>query len=130
MQLVNVGRGGSLVQDIPSQVEGALQHAQAGARNVPSHTVRMGAGSRLAAISGTPALAVNSLHHQGIGRLGRGLVATAWSEDGLIEALEDPAYGAFFVAVQWHPEELAPECAPSRALFEAFIAACGAGRGG
>jgi gamma-glutamyl-gamma-aminobutyrate hydrolase PuuD len=66
---------------------------------------------------------VNSHHHQAVDRVGRDLVATAWSSDGLIEALEDSRPDRFAVAVQWHPELGWREDRLSQALFERFIAA-------
>jgi putative glutamine amidotransferase len=102
MQLVNVARGGTLCQHLPGD---------AGHTPVPgtfgSHPVRIAPGSRLAGILGANGAGadVPTAHHQAIDRLGDGLVATAWSEDGIIEAVERAdAGGEFFVAVQWHPE--------------------------
>jgi putative glutamine amidotransferase len=67
---------------------------------------------------------VNSSHHQGIRTLGRGLVASAQSPDGLIEALEDPA-APFWIGVQWHPELLTQSLPAQRGLFAALVEACG-----
>jgi putative glutamine amidotransferase len=102
MQLVNVARGGTL-----------CQHVHNGAGHTPepgtfgSHPVRIAAGTRLAGILGANGTGVDvpTAHHQAIDRLGDGLAATAWAEDGVIEAVEPSgAGGPFFVAVQWHPE--------------------------
>ena len=102
MQLVNVARGGTL-----------CQHLRNGAGHTPepgtfgSHPVRIAAGTRLAGILGANGTGVDvpTAHHQAIDRLGDGLVATAWAEDGVVEAVEPTvAGGPFFVAVQWHPE--------------------------
>lgn len=102
MQLVNVARGGTL-----------WQHLQNDAGHTPppgmfgSHPVRIAAGSRLAGILGANGTRfdVPTAHHQAVDRLGDGLVATAWAEDGVVEAVERTDAGeGFFVAVQWHPE--------------------------
>jgi len=102
MQLVNVARGGTL-----------CQHLRGDAGHTPSpgtfgaHPVRIAAGTRLAGILGANGTGVDvpTAHHQAIDRLGVGLVATAWAEDGVIEAVERSDDGEeFLVAVQWHPE--------------------------
>jgi putative glutamine amidotransferase len=117
VQLLNVAAGGTLVQDIPSQVEGAIPHAD-GAR----HRVRIEPGTRLAEIAGEGEVEVNSYHHQALGRLGRGFRATARSADGVLEAIERPG-DPFVLGVQWHPER--EGCAPGAAegLFRAFVRA-------
>lgn len=102
MHLLNAARGGTLEQHLPARLE-ADDHAPA-----PGvfgwHPVTVAAGTRLAGLLGRTAVDdVPSYHHQGIDRLGAGLVATAWAPDGTVEALEDPAL-PFCVAVQWHPE--------------------------
>jgi putative glutamine amidotransferase len=121
VQVLNVAAGGSLVQDIPSMVPGALPHAD-GAR----HRVALEPGSRLAGIVGAAEVEVNSHHHQGVKRVGRGFRVAARSPDGVIEALERDG-PVFQVGVQWHPER--PGCAAgaSEGLFAAFVAAA-AGR--
>jgi putative glutamine amidotransferase len=99
-QLLNVARGGDLVQHLPE----ALGHEDH--REVPGtfseHAVAVKEGSRLASIVGASP-AVTSHHHQSVGRLGEGLVETAWAEDGTIEGAEDPTR-RFALGVQWHPE--------------------------
>jgi putative glutamine amidotransferase len=99
-QLLNVARGGDLVQHLPEAV-GHEDH-----RQVPGafseHPVEVKEGSRLASIVGG-APAVTSHHHQSVGRIGEGLVETAWAGDGTIEGFEDPSR-RFAVGVQWHPE--------------------------
>lgn len=127
-QLLNVHRGGTLIQDIASQVGAQVTHRIKGGP-YPFHRARIAPGSRLHAICGTGELEVNSAHHQALGRLGRGLVATAWAEDGVIEAVEGKG-ARFLVAVQWHPERLGDR-APHRALFAALMdAAARTGRTG
>jgi putative glutamine amidotransferase len=103
MQILNVSRRGSLIQDIESQVPNAIKHEQGAPRDRRSHSVRLLPGSVLAQLAGGEESAVNSHHHQAIEVIGHDLVATAWSSDGLVEALEDPR-DPFVMAVQWHPE--------------------------
>jgi putative glutamine amidotransferase len=67
---------------------------------------------------------VNSLHHQAVKRLGRGLKVTARSEDGFVEAVESAAQYPFLMAVQWHPEEMVSDSAEQREIFTRFVATC------
>jgi len=121
MQVLNVSRGGTLIKDIASQLPEAIKHEQGAPRDRPSHRVNVAEKTRLASIAGVESLIVNSHHHQAIETLGADLTATAWSADGLIEALEDPHPDRFIVAVQWHPELGWERDAMSRRLFEAFV---------
>ena len=122
MQVLNVSRGGTLVQDIRAQLPEALKHEQGAPRDRPSHSVKVGAGSRLNEIIKTEDLLVNSHHHQAIEMLGADLVETAWSPDGVIEAFEDPRPDRFVVAVQWHPELGWQSDRFSQGLFNSFVA--------
>lgn len=122
-QMINVRFGGTLYQDLKSDKALELEHKQAGSRLEVTHTVMLtDPGSRLAEAF-QASCRVNSLHHQAIKRLGRGLKVTAHSEDGLIEAVEAAEDYPFLVAVQWHPEEIAdrPE---QRKIFEQFLGKC------
>jgi putative glutamine amidotransferase len=123
-QVVNVALGGTLVQDIPSQLPSSVSHDPAGRRAERVHRVDIDVGSQLARIVGASSIATNSSHHQSVAHIGNGLRPTAVSEDGVIEALEptDPAW--WMIAVQWHPEELTatPEDWDRR-LFAAFAEA-------
>lgn len=121
MQVLNVSRGGTLIQDINSQFPDAIKHEQGAPRDRPSHRVNLAEKTRLASIAGVESHIVNSHHHQAIETLGADLIATAWSSDGIIEALEDPRSDRFMVAVQWHPELGWEQDAISRQLFEAFV---------
>ena len=104
MQVLNVALGGTLIQDLPTEVGTAVSHDHtAQGRNAVAHTVDVAPGCRLASLLGDGALAVNSFHHQSVDRLGEGLVGTARSPDAVIEAMERPS-SRFVVAVQWHPE--------------------------
>lgn len=121
MQVLNVSRGGTLIQDIASQVPEAIKHEQGVPRDRPSHRVSLMEKSRLSSIAGVESAVVNSHHHQAIETLGANLIATAWSTDGIIEALEDPRPDRFVVAVQWHPELGWERDAISQRLFTAFV---------
>src|SRR5215217_848617 len=121
MQILNVSRGGTLIQDIRSQVPEAIKHEQGVPRERPSHRVRLLEDSKLSKIVGTPDALVNSHHHQAIESLGADLVATAWTTDGVIEALEDPRPDRFVMAVQWHPELGWQGEVLSQQLFKSFV---------
>jgi gamma-glutamyl-gamma-aminobutyrate hydrolase PuuD len=112
-QLLNVVRGGDLVQHLPDEV-GSVAH-----KEVPGtfseHGVRVAQGSRLGGIVGERG-DVRSHHHQGFGRVGDGLVEAAWADDGTLEALEDPSQ-RFTLGVLWHPE-----AGDDDALFAALVA--------
>jgi putative glutamine amidotransferase len=123
MQILNVFRGGTLIQDIESQLKDAIKHQQGAPRDRQSHRVRLLEGSLLAQLAGEQAALVNSHHHQAIETVGRDLVATAWTADGLVEALEDPRAERFALAVQWHPEIAWERDDFSKALFARFVEA-------
>lgn len=122
-QLVNVARGGTLIQHLPDAVGGEIDHRQKERAEIPTHAVHVDERSRLAEILGWRHGSVNSFHHQAVAQLGAGLVATAWSPDGVVEAFE-ARDRPFLVGVQWHVECLVglPEHA---VLLQAFVAACG-----
>lgn len=123
LQVLNVLFGGSLYQDIPSQVEGAMQHAQNSSRHEKVHAVTVLKETTLHSIVGEQ-LMTNSFHHQSVKALGEGMVISATTNDGIIEAIEHPQY-TFCLGVQWHPEELAiRDDIASKKLFEAFVTAC------
>lgn len=123
MQILNVSRGGTLIQDIRSQLPEAIKHQQGVPRDRRSHSVRLLEESRLKSLAETSNVFVNSHHHQAIEKVGRELVATAWTSDGLIEALEDPRPERFVLAVQWHPEIAWEQDEFSKSLFRNFIKA-------
>lgn len=123
VQILNVTRGGTLVQDIPSQFPSAINHRQGAPRDRRSHRVRFLEGSLLHRIIGADSALVNSHHHQAIDTVGRNLIAAAWTSDGLIEALEDPRPERFVVGVQWHPEIDWENDSFSQMLFSIFIEA-------
>jgi len=114
MQLINVAYGGALVQHLPDVVGHDGHRTQPGSFDV--HPVRLSPDSRAGRVLG-PSASVCSGHHQGLGRLGSGLVASAWAQDESVEAIEDPAR-RFVLGVLWHPEE-----GGDARLFEALLAA-------
>ncbi len=121
IQVLNVALGGSLWQDVPSQVPGALNHHQTAPRSEPTHRVKLlGEGTLLHAASRARELAVNSFHHQAVKRLGEGLREVAWAEDGLIEGVELPGH-PFALGVQWHPEDLVGHDPAAHGLFAALV---------
>lgn len=125
MQILNVSRGGTLIQDIRSALPEAIKHQQGAPRDRLSHRVRLLEGSLLRELAKHESALVNSHHHQAIETVGRELVATAWTADGLVEALEDPRGDRFTLAVQWHPEIAWERDDLSRAIFGRFIEAAG-----
>lgn len=117
-QAWNVWRGGTLIQHLKTDV---IHRPGRDVRQ--AHSIDVAEGSKLGSIVGESQLTVNSSHHQGLERPGDGLAVVARSvEDGLIEGVEGTE-GQFVIAVQWHPERSFDYDHPSRALFEAFVAA-------
>jgi putative glutamine amidotransferase len=112
-QLLNVLRGGDIVQDVAEGSSWPELHGD-GTGDASEHDVDVRAGSRLAQLIGSRAL-VTCEHHQGFGRIGAALEETAWAEDGLVEALEDP-HKRFALGVLWHPER-----GESSELFSALV---------
>lgn len=124
MQLINVAQGGDLYQHIPEDIPDAVVHSIASENKRESrivHGLRIKPESRLASILETRELGTNAYHHQAIKELGDGLVATAWAEDDVIEAIELPEK-EYVVAVQSHPESLEESIEPTwRKLFKSFV---------
>jgi putative glutamine amidotransferase len=118
VQVMNVAAGGTLVQDIDSQVDTEIQHASQ-PEDRARHDVIVEKGTRLSNILAQHELNVNSSHHQAINRLGDGLRVTAHAPDGIIEGLEDPRH-PFYVGVQWHPEDMTGESSAT-SIFGAFV---------
>jgi putative glutamine amidotransferase len=122
LQVINVTLGGTLHQHLPDVVGSDLHSPQA--HGYGSHKVSVAAQTQLAAVLGRSEAAVPTHHHQAIDRLGAGLVPTAWTDDGVIEAIEfgqaagDGASAPFMLGVQWHPE-----AGDDLSLFTALIAA-------
>lgn len=125
IQVLNIALGGNIWQDIPSQVtrDFPLAHSQPFSYDMPCHTVALTESSLLARISESSSIKVNSMHHQAVKDLAPGLIASAYSTDYLIEALEMPDY-PFFIGVQWHPEYLWEKNKEAFRLFQTFVKAC------
>jgi putative glutamine amidotransferase len=121
IQLFNAILGGSLYQDIPSQLPGATRHTQDPPRGRPVHIVELTRETPLYKLLGKDAISVNSFHHQGIKKLSPRLIRMARSWDGLPEAAYMPEKH-FVWAVQWHPE-LSSADETSKRIFAAFVAA-------
>ena len=124
MQSLNVALGGTLYQDINAYCSpDSLSHVQPRPYDMPAHMVDIVEGSKLAECVGAPRLGVNSLHHQSVASLGKGLVVNAVSsDDGVIEGIEMPGK-RFVMGVQWHPEYMWRVRPHSRKLFGAFVQA-------
>jgi putative glutamine amidotransferase len=128
MQLLNVGLGGTLIQDLPSERSSELRHEQDAPVDQKWHHATVAEGTGLATIFGTRELFINSFHHQAVDALGRGLRASAWAEDGVVEGIEGTG-GTWMFGVQWHPERGEAHGRqddardPNRRLFWAFVQA-------
>lgn len=127
-QEMNVAFGGSLYQHV-HEVPGFRQHKEnqddpLDVQYAPAHGVEFTRGGALEHITGQRNAQVNSLHSQGIERLGRGLSVEARAEDGLIEAFAVSDAPGFTLAVQWHPEWKITENPVSRSIYRAFGDAC------
>jgi putative glutamine amidotransferase len=124
IQVLNVAAGGTLHQDIASQVPGSLKHDcyPDYPHNYLAHEVTVNGDSHLAAILGQSPVGVNSTHHQAVKDLAPRFRVVARATDGLIEAIEDNDH-PFTLGVQWHPEELVEEAPSMRRLFEGFVSA-------
>src|SRR5712691_10726280 len=127
VQLLNVARGGTLIQHIPDEVGITVNHKVPAPSHSIAHDVWIESGSLLERLMGErfeagEACPVNSRHHQAPKDLGEGLVASATAPDGVIEAVEDPSR-RFCLGVQWHPENFW-RTGEFRTLFEGFVQAC------
>lgn len=140
IQILNVARGGTLLQDINHQVEGSLVHRDWHRYEVIEHTVTVEPESWLARVyadhlapdphTGAPSLLTNTIHHQAIKAAAAGLEISSRAPDGIIEAVEQIDTQGWLVGIQWHPEWLdgSPEGGPHRApgnpIFAEFVREC------
>jgi putative glutamine amidotransferase len=120
-QVLNVARGGTLHQHVPDVSDGLVSHRQRESGRETTHDVRIEPSSRLATIVGAEELDVNAFHHQAVDRLGRGLRAVAWADDGIVEAIEGEGE-ALYLGVQWHVETLTHLTRHAR-VFETLVEA-------
>ncbi len=124
IQVLNVAAGGTLYQDIESQVKGSIKHkwhtpsGLDAPPSYPTHIVKIKAGSMLHKIFGKQELRVNSFHHQAVKDVGKKFIATAWAEDEVIEAIEYTG-SSFILGVQWHPEWMMNS--EMMKIFEEFV---------
>ncbi len=124
MQLINVALGGTLYQDINKQVENSLGHCpKESIADQPYHRVKIDEGSKLYNIFGKKDIEVNSFHHQSLKDIGKGLKATAYSHDGIVEGVESLERD-LLMGVQWHPEKLTERYPIFLNIFKAFIKTC------
>lgn len=122
-QAINVALGGSLYQDIASQIPMAGKHQRGAMKTEGGHFVKICEGTMLKKIVGRDAIEVNTTHHQSVKSLGKGLIVNAKAEDGVVEGIESQRH-PFVLGVQWHPESLAHKDIFQRKIFASFISAC------
>ncbi len=122
-QLVNVALGGTLWQDIPSQITSAQGHSFDVPMSEPSHHVDFMDGTRTRAMFPAPRVLANSFHHQAVRDVAPGLVVSALAPDGVIEAVESDDPARFLVALQFHPEGMTRRYPDFRGPFRALVAA-------
>ena len=127
VQVLNVAMGGSLYQDIPSQIKTHLIHDSSFTRQdwtYMAHDLNLAPGSKLAQCFGTTSFPTNSLHHQSLKAIAPGLRPVGWAPDGVVEAIEGNN-GHFLIGVQCHPEALQGAADPRwQALFTQFVESC------
>ena len=128
MQALNVYRGGTLIQDIESQVRGSIKHEQGAPATRNSHSVKIAKEGILAELNAVKkakdVIRVNSSHHQAIGKVGKNLKAIAWAKDRVVECIQDTRKNRFMLGVQWHPELTRGHDEISREIFGQFVDKC------
>lgn len=120
IQVLNVAAGGTLYQDLYSQLKEPFKHYQEAPRWFPSHEVAVDPATRTGSIHGVTTLQVNSFHHQAVNRVAPGFVVTARAADGVIEGIERPE-DPFTVGIQWHPEGMWERDSRFLAIFAALV---------
>jgi putative glutamine amidotransferase len=123
MQMMSEALGGTLVRNVALDWPGAVNHRRPDRPLDPVHRIRAAPGSRLARVVGDDPVGVNSCHLQAVGEPGIGLVAVAWADDGVIEAVESLPGTGFLSGVQFHPEILVLRDARWLGLFEELVTA-------
>lgn len=119
-QVINIALGGSLYQDIPSQIKTDITHSQTCGRYEFSHDTNIIAGTPLSLLTYEARVTVNSFHHQSVKTLGKGLKVMSRADDGVVEAMYLDA-DSYMRLYQWHPERLVSRDALSRAIFDDFV---------
>jgi putative glutamine amidotransferase len=128
MQILYVAMGGKLIQDIPSEVKGAIKHKQEGPKSYPSHKVVVEKNSKLSGMIGAGEVGVNSFHHQAVKEpVVDRFIVSARASDSVIEAIEFPEE-QFVLGVQWHPEAMFSGSPAMIEIFAAFVAEAAAKR--
>lgn len=124
VQLINIGLGGDIYQDIPSQFheDFPIAHTQPFYYDIPCHSVKVTPGTLLAKIAQSDSLRVNSMHHQAVRSVAAGLTASGHAPGGLVECIEKPDY-PYLIGVQWHPEYLWEQDQAAMRLFASFVEA-------
>ncbi len=128
IQSLNVFLGGTLIQDIPSEIHAKIEHdwhREQGAPE-PFHAARIERGSQVAQLAGSNEALVNSSHHQSIKEPGQGLRIAALAPDGVIEAVEWTGDSNWVTGVQWHPERMAATDSLAQTLFRSLVSAAAA----
>ena len=120
MQSLNVSRGGTLIQDIESQIPNPIKHEQGQVYSRPSHSVKLEADSLLAQLASGDSVRVNSSHHQAVASVGGNLRVIGSAPDGIVEAVIDLRPDRFVLGVQWHPEIAWQQDQLSQAIFGKF----------
>lgn len=123
MQALNVSRGGTLYQDIESEIPNYIKHEQGIPLERNSHSINVKSDSLLSSLTNTAKVQVNSHHHQSINKLGSNLKATAQAKDEVVECVEDTRKDRFVLGVQWHPELNWKEDSLSKNIFQSFVGA-------
>jgi putative glutamine amidotransferase len=128
IQSLNVFLGGTLIQDIPSEIQTEIKHEWRREKGDPEpfHAARIEPGSQLAQLAGSNEARVNSSHHQSVKEPGRGLRISARAPDGVIEAVEWTGDSNWVTGVQWHPERMAATDALAQSLFRSLASAAAA----
>ena len=128
MQALNVYRGGTLIQDIESQLPRSNKHEQGSPATRNSHGLKVADGSILAGLDAVKTskgnIRVNSSHHQAVNKVGKNLKAVAWAKDRVVECIQDTRKNRFMLGVQWHPELTIGHDEISREIFELFVGKC------
>jgi putative glutamine amidotransferase len=122
MQSMNVALGGTLIQDIPSQMATKIQHRPSKSATKTAHLIRIEPNSLLRRIAKMPSIQVNSSHHQSVKSVPASFQVSAIAPDGVIEAIEASTH-PFWLGVQWHPEYLYRQNVVQKRVFSALIKA-------
>ncbi len=127
-QVLNVALGGGLITDIPAERPGAMNHQIKGKAHKLAHTLEIKPDTLMRQIFRRASIRINSAHHQAVGELAPMLRATAWTRDGIVEAIEltskDAEGAPFLLGIQFHPERLIDEHPEFLGIFKAFVKAC------